>query len=90
MAEIAEFVSSPAASIVFLLALTAALLAVGVYLIGKVRAGLRERELKASEWLTNFQEMHAQGELDDEEFRTIKAILAAKLQQELNEADKPR
>lgn len=90
MAEFAEFLSSPVASIVFLLALTATLLAVGVYVIGKFRSGLREREPKASEWLTNFQEMHTQGELDDEEFRTIKAMLAAKLQQELNKTDEPR
>jgi uncharacterized membrane protein len=90
MVEIAEFLSSPVASILLLLALTATLFAVGVYVIGKVRAGVREREPKSSELLTNFQEMHAQGELDDEEFRTIKAMLAAKLQQELNDTDKPR
>jgi len=90
MTEFAEFLSSPVASIVFLLALTATLLAVGAYVIGKVRAGFRQREPKSSEWLTNFQEMHAQGELNDEEFHTIKAMLAAKLQQELNETDKPR
>ncbi len=90
MTEFVEFLSSPAASILFLLAMTATLLAVGVYVIGRVRGGLREREPKSSELLTNFQQLHAQGELDDEEFRTIKAMLTAKLQQELNETDKPR
>jgi len=86
----AEFLSSPLASIVFLLALTATLIALGVYVIGKVRAGMRQSEPQSSEWLTNFKEMHAQGELDDEEFRTIKSMLAARLQQELNNTDKPR
>jgi hypothetical protein len=90
MAEFVEFLSTPVASILFLVALTATLLATGVYVIGKVRAGFHEREPKSSEWLTNFQELHAQGELNDEEFRTIKVMLAAKLQQELNETDKPR
>jgi hypothetical protein len=90
MTELVEFLSSPAASILFLVSVTATLVVVGVYVIGKVRGGLREREPKSSELLTNFQELHAQGELDDEEFRTIKAMLSAKLQQELNEADKTR
>ncbi len=87
MAEFAEFLSSPVASIVFLLALSATLVAVGVYVIGKFRAGIRDREPQSSEWLTNFQEMHDQGELNEEEFRTIKAMLAARLQQELNDTD---
>lgn len=78
-----EFLQSPTASIIFLLALTATLIAIGVYVIGKVRAGTREETIKSSEYLTNFQELHAQGELNDEEFRTIKAMLSARLQQEL-------
>ena len=84
----AEFLSNPLASIVFLVALTATLIAVGIYVIGRVPSGAREDDLKSSELLTNFQELHAQGELDDKEFRTIKAMLAARLQQELKETDK--
>jgi hypothetical protein len=34
--------------------------------------------------------LHEQGELNDKEFRKIKAMLAAKLQQELKAAEKPR
>jgi hypothetical protein len=86
----AEFLASPLASIIFLLALTATLIAVGIYVIGKVRAGTREEDLKSSELLTHFQELHEQGELDEKEFRKIKAMLAAKLQQELKAAEKPR
>ncbi len=85
----AEFLSSPLASVVFLSAVAAVLVAVGVYVIGRVRADVNQSEPKSSEWLSNFREMHAQGELDDEEYRTIKAVLSERLQHELNDAEKP-
>jgi uncharacterized membrane protein len=86
----AEFLGSPLAGVVILLALLAALIAGGVYVIGRVRAGLGDKAAPTSEWLTNFKELHAQGELSDEEYRTIKAMLAERLQQELNESDERR
>jgi hypothetical protein len=86
----AEFLASPLASLVLLMALTAALVAGGIYVIGRVRAGLRGKEPPASQWLTNFEELHAQGELTDEEYRTIKAMLAERFQRELNSTDEPR
>jgi hypothetical protein len=86
----AEFLGSPQATIVFLLALTATLIAGGIYVIGRVRAGINAKEPPANEWLTKFKELHAQGELSDEEYRTIKAMLAERLQRELNITDEPR
>jgi uncharacterized membrane protein len=86
----AEILSSPLVGVVFLLALVAILVAIGVYVIGRIRAEIHESEPKASEWLSNFREMHAQGELEDEEYRTIKAVLSERLQHELNDAEKPR
>ena len=86
----AEFLGSPLASVVILVAITAALIAVGVYVISRVRAGLNDKAAPSSEWLTNFKELHAQGELSDEEYRTIKAMLAERLQRELNSTDEPR
>ncbi|REK17283.1 MAG: SHOCT domain-containing protein [Planctomycetota bacterium] len=86
----ADFLSSPLASVVMLLAVTAVLVAVGVYVIGKVRAGLRESEPDASQWLTGFRELHDRGELDDEEYRTIKSVLSEQLQHEIDDTDKPR
>ena len=85
----AEFMGSPLASVVFLLALTAALVAVGVYVIVKVRAGSEREELDSSEWLTKFKELHTQGKLSDEEFQTIKAMLTKRLQRELNDTNAP-
>ena len=86
----AEFLGSPLASIVILVAVAAALVAVGIYVIARVRAGIGGKEPPASEWLTKFKELHAQGELSDEEYRTIKAMLAERFQQELNDTDKVR
>jgi uncharacterized membrane protein len=86
----AEFLGSPLATVVFLAALTAALVAAAVYVIARVRADINRKEPPASEWLTNFKELHAQGELSDEEYRTIKAMLAEQLQREVNSTDEPR
>jgi uncharacterized membrane protein len=85
----AEFLGTPLASVVLLLAFTAVLVAVGAYVIGKVRAGLNSREPGASVWLTKFQQLYAEGELSDEEFRTIKANLSKRLEHELNDTNKP-
>ncbi len=86
----AEFLGSPFVSVVVLVAVTAMAIAGGAYLIGRVRAGISRKEPPASEWLTNFKELHGKGELSDEEYRTIKAMLAERLQRELNSTDEPR
>jgi uncharacterized membrane protein len=80
----ADFLQTPLASIVLLIALTATLVAVGIYVIAKVRTSTREEVAPTSESMTYFQNLHAQGGLSDEEYRTIKAKLAARLQDELN------
>lgn len=85
----ADFLGSPQATIVFLVAVTAALVAGGIYLIGRVRSGLRPTEPPSSEWLTKFKDLHAEGELSDEEYRTIKSVLAERLQRELKSTDEP-
>lgn len=83
----AEFLSSPLASVVFLFALTGVLIAVGIFIIGRVRAGMREPELDASEHLTEFRELYDRGELDENEYKTIKATLTTRLQKELKQSD---
>jgi uncharacterized membrane protein len=83
----AEFLASPLAKVIIALAVVAALVAVGVYAIGKVRASLRSAEPGTSDWLTKFEELHAKGGLSDEEYRTIKAMLAERFQQELKGTD---
>ena len=78
-----EFLQSPAARVITLLALVAALIVIGIYIIARVRRKLSETGPDASELLTNFRELHAKGELSDEEFRTIKSMLGEQLQPEL-------
>ncbi len=83
-----EYLSNPWVMLVVLSAVVVALAASGLYAIGKVREEVDRKEPPASEWLTKFQELHAQGELSDEEYRTIKAMLTDRLQRELNSTDK--
>jgi uncharacterized membrane protein len=70
------------------LAILAILIAVAVYVIKKIRPKTLQQELTASELLTKFTDLHSQGELSDEEFRTIKTTLSAQLQQEINSGGK--
>ena len=65
----------------------AILVAIGVYLAGKIRAKAVQKEPSASELLTKFREMHSRGVLSDEEFRTIKTTLTERLQTELRDKD---
>lgn len=51
-----------------------------VYLVGKFRGSYRESDLEPSNLMSNFRDLHSQGELTDEEYRNIKAKLATQLQ----------
>lgn len=73
--------------LVLWLTVLAILVAIAWYVIGKIRPKPVQKEHTASEWLSKYREMHSQGKLTDEEFRTIKTKLAAQLQDELNSND---
>lgn len=66
------------------LTLLAVIVVVAFYVIGKVRPKPEQQEPTASQWMTEYQELHAKGVLSDEEFRTIKSTLSKQLQNELN------
>ncbi len=74
-----DFFSTTEAQLVLLLMTLAALVACGFYLISKVRQETREEHQSASDLLTEFRDLHAEGKLSDEEFRTIKSTLAGRL-----------
>lgn len=78
-----DFLHSTAAQVVIWLALCAILVVVGIYVVAKVRQTFSESEPATHDLLANFRELHTQGELSDEEYRTIKATLAARLQREI-------
>ena len=62
------------------LAVVMFLLGVGVFAVRKLRERIDEDEVGASDVLSNFREMHQQGDLSDAEFRTIKTSLGAQFQ----------
>ena len=66
-------------------AVLALLIALAVYLLGRFRGRAEDDQPGASELLSKFREVHTRGGLSDEEFRTIKTLLAQKLQDELKD-----
>lgn len=73
------------AELVLWAALLAVLLAVAIYVIGRVRGEPAQHEPTASELISKFRELHSKGELSDAEFRTIKTTLAVRLEEELKD-----
>ena len=63
----------------------ALMVALAVYLLGRFRGRADEDQPAASDLLTNFRDLHKRGGLSDEEFRTIKTLLAQRLQNELKD-----
>lgn len=78
-----RLIEAGAEELVIWTAVLAISLAVVAYVIGKVRAKTVQQELTTSELMAKFRELHSRGQLNDEEFRTIKTTLATKLQDEL-------
>lgn len=66
-------------------AVLAVLAVCAVYVLGKIRRSSAQNEPIADELLSKCRDLHAQGGLSDEEFRTIKTQLATRLQDELKE-----
>lgn len=83
--KVLEFLQTGTARVVLLLAALAMLGAVGWYVIGKIRGQVRQSGLDANQFMTKFRDLHDQGDLSDEEFRTIKSMLSERLQQQLKE-----
>jgi uncharacterized membrane protein len=67
------------------MAVVAILVTVAYYVIEKIRPKPIQKERRAHQMLSKFRELHSQGELSDEEFRTIKTTLASQLQEELKD-----
>jgi len=61
---------------------------VGLYIVGRFRDRAGDDRMSANEMLTNFRDLHLQGDIEDSEFRDIKTVLGPKLQEELKDSDK--
>ena len=79
-----QFLLSTPAQLVIWLSVLAVLVAIGGFVVGRLRGRSDEDRQTANDLLTNFRELHDQGDIDAAEFRNIKTVLGGKLQQELN------
>ena len=85
MGSVAEFLDSDFARLVIGMTVVAMVSALGWYIVSKFRGGAGKEQPTNSEMLTNLQEMRLQGDVTEEEFRTIKSQLSARLKEELND-----
>ena len=83
--NMAEYFEDPIVQLVIWLAVFSALVAVAAYIIMRLRTEAVQNEPVASELLSKFRELHVEGDLSEEEFRTIKTTLAEQLQEELKD-----
>jgi hypothetical protein len=79
-----QFLLTTPAQIVIWLSVLGILVAIGGYIVGRLRDRADDERLSANDLLTNFREMHHRGDIKESEFRNIKTVLGTKLQQELN------
>jgi uncharacterized membrane protein len=55
------------------------------FFVRRLRGSTGEDQVSTSDMLTKFRERHAQGVLSDEEYRTIKTNLSARLHSEIKD-----
>ena len=79
------FLEEPSVRLIFALAVFAVLLAIGGYVIARYRQNMRNPTFTANEMLSNFRDLNSEGQLSDEEFRTIKSMLADEAARELKD-----
>ena len=66
-------------------AVLSGLVAIAVVLLGKLRGNSRQSEDSAGQMLSNLQDLRQEGDISDAEYRTIKAVLGAQLQQRVKD-----
>jgi uncharacterized membrane protein len=59
---------------------------IGWYIVGKFRDRDENDQDQSSNLLSNYRDLHSQGDLSDVEYRKIKSVLATKLRGELNDS----
>jgi hypothetical protein len=84
--QFADFLQTPLAQIIGSVTMLLVLLVVAYYIVRRFRDRAREDQPTSNELLTNFREMHHEGDISDAEFRVIKSVLGGKLRQELKDA----
>ncbi|MFO7905002.1 MAG: hypothetical protein ACQESR_16580 [Planctomycetota bacterium] len=82
-----EFLTTPTARLVLWVAVLLVMLAVGYHVARRFRDRIDDDQQTASELLTNFREIHHEGDISEVEFRTIKTVLGQQLQEGTKKAD---
>jgi uncharacterized membrane protein len=82
-----DFLLSPLPQVVIWMAVLSIIVITAIYVVGRFRDRTDDDRQTANEMLTNFRELHHQGDIDDSEFRTIKTVLGTKIQEELRDTD---
>lgn len=78
--------STPAQAVIWTTVLLI-LMAMSAYVLGRFRDRSDDSRQTANELLTNFQELHQQGDIEEAEYRTIKTVLGARLREELKDTE---
>ena len=82
-----DFLATPSAQVVLYVAALLVMLVVAFYVVQRLRDFDDEDTVSASDLMTNFQEMHEEGDINGMEYRTIKTVLNDQLKDELNERE---
>ncbi len=80
-----KFLTTTEAQAVLYVSALLVLMTIGYYIVLRFRDRTDEDQLTANELLTNFREIHQQGDINDTEYRTIKTTLGEQLQEELDQ-----
>lgn len=65
------------------------LLAAGFWLVSSFRDRATDDRLPPEDLLSNFEEMHREGDISEKEFRTIKASMDRRREQVANDSERP-
>jgi uncharacterized membrane protein len=80
-----EFFNSTPVQLVIALTALAILTVISAFVVKKFRDRNDDDRPTANDLLTNFRELHDEGDISEKEYRNIKTVLGDKLHQELSD-----
>ncbi len=80
-----DFLVSSTGQAILMTSLLVIIIILGVLVVARFRNFNDDDQPTASELLTNFQELHDEGDISEAEFRKLKTVLSDKLRHELND-----
>ena len=86
-ARMKDFLLTPHAQAVIWSTVLLIVIVTSVFIVGRLRDRMDDDRLEANDLLTNFRDLHLQGDIEDSEFRDIKSVLGTQLKGELNDRD---